>query len=92
MKILMLHGINHNMFGKRDPKQYGTITLDEINANLIALGKELGAELEFFQTNSEGDMCDRIHQGYKDVVALAGALISKDVSDRTWSKIEKVLR
>jgi 3-dehydroquinate dehydratase II len=68
MKIVMLHGINHNMFGKRDPKQYGTITLDEINANLIALGKELGAELEFFQTNSEGDMCDRIHQGYKDGV------------------------
>lgn len=68
MKILMLHGINHNMFGKRDPKQYGTITLDEINANLTALGKELGTELEFYQTNSEGDMCDRIHQGYKDGV------------------------
>jgi 3-dehydroquinate dehydratase II len=68
MKILMLHGINHNMFGKRDPKQYGTITLDEVNANLTALGKELGTELEFFQTNSEGDMCDRIHQGYKDGV------------------------
>jgi 3-dehydroquinate dehydratase II len=68
MKILMLHGINHNMFGKRDPKQYGTITLDEINANLTALGKELGTELEFFQTNSEGEMCDRIHQGYKDGV------------------------
>lgn len=68
MKILMLHGINHNMFGKRDPKQYGTITLDEINANLTGLGKELGTELEFFQTNSEGDMCDRIHQGYKDGV------------------------
>ena len=32
MKILMLHGINHNMFGKRDPKQYGTITLAEIDA------------------------------------------------------------
>ncbi|HMS27532.1 MAG TPA: type II 3-dehydroquinate dehydratase [Burkholderiaceae bacterium] len=68
MKILMLHGINHNMFGKRDPKQYGTITLDEINANLTKLGKELGAELEFFQTNSEGELCDRIHQGYKDGV------------------------
>lgn len=68
MKILMLHGINHNMFGKRDPKQYGTITLDEINANLTALGKELGTDLEFYQTNSEGDMCDRIHQGYKDGV------------------------
>ena len=77
MKILMLHGINHNMFGKRDPKQYGTITLDEINANLTALGKELGTELEFFQTNSEGEMCDRIHQGYKDgidaVLINAGA-------------------
>jgi 3-dehydroquinate dehydratase-2 len=56
------------MFGKRDPKQYGTITLDEINANLTALGKELGTELEFFQTNSEGEMCDRIHQGFKDGV------------------------
>jgi fatty-acid desaturase len=43
MKILMLHGINHDMFGKRDPKQYGTITLDEINAQLQALGLQLGA-------------------------------------------------
>ena len=36
MKILMLHGINHNMFGKRDPAQYGTVTLDEINASLVS--------------------------------------------------------
>jgi len=68
MKILMLHGINHNMFGKRDPKQYGTITLDEINASLVALGKELGADIETFQTNDEGALCDRIHQGYVDQV------------------------
>lgn len=68
MKILMLHGINLNMFGKRDPKQYGTITLDEINASLDALGKELGVTVENFQTNSEGEMCERIHQGYADQV------------------------
>ena len=68
MKILMLHGINHNMFGKRDPVQYGTITLDEINASLAALGSELGAELEYFQTNHEGDMCERIHQAFADGV------------------------
>jgi 3-dehydroquinate dehydratase II len=68
MKILMLHGINHDMFGKRDPKQYGTITLDEINASLVLLGKELGVEIEAFQTNHEGAMCERIHQGYKDGV------------------------
>ena len=68
MKILMLHGINHNMFGKRDPKQYGTTTLAEIDAQLQALGKELGAEVESFQTNSEAAMCERIHQGFTDGV------------------------
>ena len=68
MKILMLHGINHDMFGKRDPKQYGTITLDEINASLVTLGKELGVEMECYQTNFEGAMCERIHQGYRDGV------------------------
>ncbi len=68
MKILMLHGINHNMFGKRDPAQYGTITLDEINASLVTLGQQLGAEIEAFQTNHEGAMCDRIHQGFVDGV------------------------
>ena len=77
MKILMLHGINHNMFGKRDPAQYGAITLDEINASLSALGKELGTSVENFQTNSEGEMCERIHQGYSDgvdaVLIYAGA-------------------
>jgi 3-dehydroquinate dehydratase II len=77
MKIVMLHGINHNMFGKRDPKQYGTITLDEINASLIKLSKELGASIEHFQTNDEGAMCDRIHQAFVDkadaVLINAGA-------------------
>ena len=68
MKFLMLHGINHNMFGKRDPKQYGTITLDEINASLVALGKELGVDVEHYQTNHEGEMCERIHQAYRDNV------------------------
>ena len=67
-KFLMLHGINHNMFGKRDPKQYGTITLDEINARLQALAKELGVEVASFQTNSEGEMCERIHQAYEEKV------------------------
>ena len=66
--VLMLHGVNHNMFGKRDPKQYGTITLGEIDAKLKALGKELGAKIVSFQTNSEGAMCERVHQGFTDKV------------------------
>ena len=64
----MLHGINHDMFGKRDPVQYGTITLAEINAKLQKLGAEVGAQVEYFQTNHEGDMCERIHQGFLDGV------------------------
>jgi len=68
MKILMLHGINHNMFGKRDPAQYGTITLAQIDAQLAALGKELGVQVESFQTNSEAAMCERIHQGFAERV------------------------
>ena len=67
--FLMLHGVNHSMFGKRDPKQYGTITLDEINGNLQSLAKELGVQVQTFQTNSEGEMCERIHKAYKDDVA-----------------------
>ena len=67
--FLMLHGINHNMFGKRDPKQYGTITLEQIDAQLKALAKELGVEVISFQTNSEAEMCEHIHQAYRDGVA-----------------------
>ena len=64
----MLHGINHNMFGKRDPKQYGTVTLDQINDQLIALGRELGVDVEHFQTNHEGEMVERIHKAFFDQV------------------------
>jgi 3-dehydroquinate dehydratase II len=68
MKILVLNGINLNMFGKRDPKQYGTITLDQINEQVVKLGQELGAQVDHFQTNHEGDMAERIHQAYADQV------------------------
>lgn len=68
MKFLMLHGINHNMFGRRDPKQYGTVTLDQVNEQLHVLGDALGVKIEHFQTNHEGAMCERIHQAYFDGV------------------------
>ena len=76
-QVLMLHGVNHNMFGKRDPAQYGTITLDEIDARLKSLGSELGVKVVSFQTNGEKEMCERIHQALTDnvdaVVINAGA-------------------
>ena len=77
MKVLMLHGINHNMFGKRDPLQYGTITLAEIDARLGELAASLDVEIESFQSNYEGAMCERIHQAYLEgsdaVLINAGA-------------------
>ncbi len=73
-KILMLHGINHNMFGQRDPAQYGTVTLAEIDVSLRSLGSQLGCEVDSFQTNCEGAMCDRIHQGFRD--GVDGVLIN----------------
>jgi 3-dehydroquinate dehydratase-2 len=77
MKIVLLHGINLNMFGKRDPAQYGTVTLAEIDARAQALARELGVALECFQTNSEGEMVERIHrahaEGVDGVVINAGA-------------------
>ncbi|MBN2437848.1 MAG: type II 3-dehydroquinate dehydratase [Deltaproteobacteria bacterium] len=68
MKILVLHGVNLDMLDKRDPAQYGTVTLDEINRRLEALGKELDCRVETFQTNFEGAICEKIHQAHIDKV------------------------
>jgi len=67
-KILVLHGINLNMFGKRDPKMYGKTTLAEIDERLRALAVELGVELETFQSNVEGTMCERVHRAHAEAV------------------------
>lgn len=76
-KFMLLHGVNHNMFGKRNPEQYGTITLDEINGRVIALADELNVSVTCFQTNSEGAMVDKIHEAYLEkydgVLINAGA-------------------
>ena len=77
MNILVLHGVNLNMFGRRDPAQYGTATLADIDAALERLAAELGVRLATFQTNHEGDMVERIHKALDDgtdaVVINAGA-------------------
>ncbi len=67
-RILVLHGANHNMFGKKDPVKSGTITLDDINELLQNLAKELDVEVLTFQTNHEGAMVERIHQAFIEKV------------------------
>ena len=61
MRILVLHGPNLNLLGRREPAIYGRTTLAEIDAALRALAEELGLELRIVQGNSEGDLLQALH-------------------------------
>ena len=73
MKILVLHGPNLNLFGRREPHIYGTTTLAEINAKLTALAGQLGVEIGMLQSNHEGVLVDKLHEG---IDLLDGALLN----------------
>lgn len=73
MRILMLHGINLNALGSREPAIYGTTTLQEINDKLQARAKELGVDLACFQTNIEGELVNHIQ---REAPAADGILIN----------------
>jgi len=73
MKILVLHGPNLNLFGRREPHIYGTTTLAEINERLQALARELKVELVVFQSNLEGELVGMFHKHMDDA---AGALLN----------------
>lgn len=58
MRIAVIHGPNLRLLGRREPEVYGTLTLDDIGALLSGVAGELGVELEFFQSNHEGELLD----------------------------------
>ncbi|MGQ9484251.1 MAG: type II 3-dehydroquinate dehydratase [Desulfosoma sp.] len=65
-RVLVLHGVNLNMFGRRNARHYGTCTLAEIDRALVDLAAVLGVHVETYQTNKEGDMVERIHAALDD--------------------------
>lgn len=64
MKIQVINGPNLNMLGIREPEIYGTLTLEEINCQVLRRGAELGFDIEFFQSNHEGAIIDKIQECY----------------------------
>ena len=73
MKILVLHGPNLNLFGRREPHIYGTTTLAEINAKLATLARELDVDIETLQSNHEGVLVDKLHEC---IDSVQGALLN----------------
>jgi 3-dehydroquinate dehydratase-2 len=85
VKIAVLNGPNLNLLGTREPAIYGSETLDDVEQNLRAVGRELGIEIEFSQHNGEGAMIDAIHamRGRVDgVVINAGAYTHSSLAIR----------
>jgi 3-dehydroquinate dehydratase-2 len=73
IQLLVLHGPNLNLFGRREPHIYGHTTLAEIDARLRKLADELEVGLETFQSNHEGALIDKLHER---IDTIAGALVN----------------
>lgn len=82
-RVLVVQGPNLNLLGTREPEIYGRATLDEIHAGVAARAAELGLEVDFFQSNHEGAILDRLHRrDFDAVIVNAGGLTHTSVSLR----------
>lgn len=76
-RLLLLNGPNLNMLGRRDPKQYGTFTLADVETLVRETADRFGCAADCYQSNHEGDLIDRIHESigrYQGILINAGAL------------------
>jgi 3-dehydroquinate dehydratase II len=85
-KILVINGPNLNMLGKREPEIYGSLSLAQINDELLQLAIPLGLEPDFFQSNHEGAIIDKIHDAFSEemdgIIINPGALTHTSIALR----------
>ncbi len=70
-RLLVLQGPNLNLLGTREPKVYGSTTLQQLTHDLDRVAAELGIELQHFQSNHEGQLVDRVQEAARDGVEAA---------------------
>ena len=85
-KVLMLNGPNLNLLGRREPSQYGCLSLDDLSCKLDDYARKSGFVLDWFQSNSEGDLIDCIHrsieEAYQYIVINPGAYTHTSIGIR----------
>lgn len=71
-RVEVMHGVNHDQLGRRDPAVYGDLTLLQLETAIGEMGRELGLDLRFFQTNHEGEFVEHLHglDGIADGILL----------------------
>jgi len=67
VKVAVIHGPNLRLLGRREPEVYGTDTLDDVNGRLSELAEELGVDVQFFQSNHEGELLDYLESASESV-------------------------
>ena len=84
-RVEILHGVNLDTLGRRDPAHYGTLTLIELEVKVKRFAVDLGLEPTFFQTNHEGEYCERLHRARE----MADALV---VNPGAWTHYSYAIR
>jgi len=92
MKILVINGPNLNMLGQREKEFYGEMTLEQINGEMKKVASELGFDVEFFQSNSEGAIIDTIQssQNFSGIIINPGAYAHTSVAIHDALKVVKI--
>ena len=84
-RIEVMHGVNLNQLGRRDPTHYGGISLDQLEREITDVAAELGLETRFFHTNHEGDFVEHLHR----IEGLADGLV---LNPGAWTHYSYAIR